>query len=73
MIDVLNSPLATILGFLAASVAVWLVFGAWQWREHRRWKREAMARGRQRRVEITQEARRRLGLPEEELDAHSGR
>jgi hypothetical protein len=40
VIDVLNSPLGTILVFLAASVAIWLVFGWWQWRERRRWKRE---------------------------------
>jgi hypothetical protein len=40
VIDFLHSPLGTILGFLAASVAIWLVFGGWQRREHRRWKRE---------------------------------
>jgi hypothetical protein len=32
------------------------------------WQREAMERGRQQRAEIKREARRRLGLPEEEGD-----
>jgi hypothetical protein len=32
------------------------------------WQREAMARGRQQRVAIQREARRRLGLPEEASD-----
>jgi hypothetical protein len=88
--DVLNSLLGLALGLLVGLAPV-VVFGWWQCRERRRWKREdelrqqlwemedqiwrdslpdwqreAMARGRQQRVEIKREARRRLGLPEED-------
>ena len=90
MSDVLNSPLGTILVVLTASVAIWLVFGGWPWRERRRWtrederrqqlweveqqiwreslpdwQREALEKADRTRTEITREARRRLGLPEE--------
>jgi hypothetical protein len=63
--DVLNSLLDLALGVLVigapVAVLVW-----WHWRERRRWAREALEVADHQRGEIKREARRRLGLPEEE-------
>jgi hypothetical protein len=87
MSDVFNSPLSAIVGVLAVTLPVCLLFWWLHRRDERRWavreqvrameqqiwletlpdwQREAILESRQQQVEIHQEARRRLGLPEEE-------